>query len=397
MTTFQTLQEGLSDPRHLGTTLFAPCQWLHKEIKPISAPFKGDIIGKELIEKVARIALIFIMPFAYLFTAVGYAYNLAAHFLNPLEKQAPKTKTQAPLPTVGEVPAEDSSTQENIYEKLFNEVNELRQEFDRIFQQEGLPGLRGDQKAQLLRRFHELEEKITPYQDKSEMVSACKVFFMLKNQFLAAVRQRRELAQAPLNLRMKDNGEIPIPDRGDCFYIAAIAAYPLYVVQNKAIDGSDIKLSPEELRQKIVTWQKENIDHDDELKGLIEAGIDIYIADKEHEIQGLSETIKAFKSMGEDPKDVQQQIDAIQKELEPFREKETRFAHHFEQASQPGFWGGVAEFYAFSKMYNVHILVREKNRFGEKPENECFRFNVGAPKQMILWWIDGHHFEVKID
>ncbi len=393
MTTFQTLQEGLSDPRHLGTTLFAPSQWLHKEIQPITAPFKGDIIGKELIEKVARIALIFIMPFAYLFTAVGYAYNLAAHLINPLEKQPPKID---PEPSItSQAHEEKISPIEDICQKFLTEINELREELDRIFQQEGLPGLRGFQKDQLLRRFHELEEKITPHIGVQEMKSVCDFFFEIRNQFFAAIRQRSALTQVPL--RIQEDGVIPIPDKGDCFYIAASVAYQLYVLQNRSIDGSDLTLDPKNLRTEIVDWQRKNIAQDKELTGLISAGISIYVRDREQEIQGIQASIDMIALLEEDTTALEDQIEQIKQQILPYQQEETRFEHYFTEVSKEGFWGGVAEFYAFSKIYNVHILVREKNRFGEKPENECFRFNVGAPKQMILWWIDGHHFEVKID
>ncbi|MBP7073899.1 MAG: hypothetical protein KBA81_00755 [Rhabdochlamydiaceae bacterium] len=407
MTTFQTLQEGLSDSRHLGTTLFAPQEWLYKEVQPILAPFKGDILGKELIEKIARIALIFLIPVVYLSTALGYTYNFAAHYLNTLESQPKKVDSELPshvqdqasvspeLSTHSLVQVPKESPEENIYQNLMLEVDELHREYDLIFQQEGLPGLRGEKKDQLMRQFQKLGKKITPHQDKEEMKSVCKFFFQARNQFFAAIRQRSALIQAPL--RMQDDGTIPIPDKGDCFYIAASVAYKLYVSQDRSMDGSDLTLDPKQLRTDIVNWQRENIEQDRELKGLISAGISIYVMDKVQEIQGIGASIEMIASFGEDTAALEQQIKHIQQLILPYQQEETRFEHYFTEVSKEGFWGGVAEFYAFSKIYNVSILVRERSMFREKPENECFRFNVGAPKQMTIWWIDGHHFEVKID
>ncbi len=163
------------------------------------------------------------------------------------------------------------------------------------------------------------------------------------------------------------------------------------------MDGSDLTLDPKQLRTDIVNWQRENIEQDRELKGLISAGISIYVMDKVQEIQGIGASIEMIASFGEDTAALEQQIKHIQQLILPYQQEETRFEHYFTEVSKEGFWGGVAEFYAFSKIYNVSILVRERNMLGEKPENECFRFNVGAPKQMTIWWIDGHHFEVKID
>ncbi len=411
MATFQTLQQGLTDSRHLGTQLFRPYQWLKREVRPITDPMNKDKLFKDVAEKIARTVFRILIPFALIFTAVGYAYNFAAHFLNPLGPELPPARRDSSLPlssaSVHQV-AEDrppspspapaaspAQPSENIYQELMTQVQELHDEFDRIFQEEGLPGLRGEKKDQLLGRFQELEVKITPHQDRIEMISVNQVFFPTRNQFLAAIQKRCELIQAPL--RIKDNRVIPIPDKGNCFYIAASAAYELYASENTSMEDSDLRLDPKQLRTDIVNWQRQNIERDNELEGLIAAGISIYVMDMEQKIDGLEASIETFEALGEDTTVLEHEIEQLKQQIQLYQPEETRFTHYFAEVSNEGFWGGVAEFYAFSKMYNVAILVREKNMFGEKPENECFRFNVGAPKQMIIWWIDGHHFELRMD
>lgn len=378
MATIQTLGQGLIDPRHYGTSLYAPGQWLYREISVINAPFEAETIptqALEVVDKVARLIFIILVPFALALAALGSFYNFAAHYINPLK----------PIPPTPE--------------ELNTQVRELQSECDKVFEQPGLPGLRGDRGANLLKRFVDLRDKVEPRKDEEHVCTVFSLLSGLQAQFVAAVKRRVELIQPPI--RMLDNGRIPIPDRGNCFFEAVSHAYELFVPKNAPMEESAIhyRLDPAELRKMIINWEREHYPTDPILKGYIDSTIDIFVADKRKEIAEKEETIAFITELrtGDDTTLIRLEINRLTKEIAPYLVPESRFDHYFKKAAENGFWAGLAEFYAFAKIYDVKILVREETQKVEKPLEHCMRFNEAAPKSMTIWWIDGHHFEVRVE
>ncbi len=374
MATVQTLQAGLVDPRHYGTNLYKPAQWLQKEISVITDP------SLEIIGKMTRLVLIVILPFALALAAAGGFYNLGAHLISPLE----------PIP---EKPP---------HQDLINKVQQLNTDCEHVFDQQGLSGLRGEKGAALLKRFVDLRKEIEPHKENDHVITWFVLFETLEKQYIAAIRQRVSLIQAPI--RMEDSGHIPIHDRGNCFFEAASTAYELYnqyKLQASQMDESvySYRLDPVQLRKTIIDWEETHYTNDLVLKGYIDAAIDIFVADKQKEIYQREDTITliSLERSTVDPSAIRQEIVVLKSEIDPYLASSTRFDHYFEKAAEDKFWASLAEFYAFAQLYKVRILVREENQGIEKPLDRCMRFNETAPNSMTIWWIDGHHFEVRME
>jgi len=419
MGTVQAIREGLVDPRHYGTELYKPVLWLHREISHTCRSIKNENNHFiEMVPKIARLVLVVFIPFALIPASLGLIYNFAAHFLNPLESiQSKIAKLQARFESVINVyqldlnaceswlndvaelkklaiPAKYSQALQQLEQKLqaIMKLNQLNIHWNTIFAEEKLPGIQGDRGEALIARFMELKHEITPYRKADFTSTWFSRFTQVYEQFVGVIEQRFVLIQAPI--RMNDDGQIPIPDKGNCFYEAVCRAFELYNVSQDPVKEATYRMDPKELRDKVIEWERDKHETDDLLNGYIEAAIDVLVRDKQREINEKEATKAVFLQEEEDVSIIQKEIDALREEIAPYLVPSSRINHYLEKASQEGFWAGISEFYAIAKMYDVSILVREKNRGVVKPLEQCMKFNEKAPKSMTIWWIDGHQFEL---
>jgi hypothetical protein len=396
----QAFTSTVTDPRHFGTYFYEPAKKLWQEASQITAPFKGASLEAqfaELVGKVIRVFSLALTPIVLI--AVGFGcVNLLAHFINPLQAQE-KAPSPPVVPAASVVPVVDFSLQ---IPALIDKVQQLQQDYDKIYTDVGFHGLRGENRKELLNRFIALRGELDLVKNEPGLGTLYKSFIELEDQFRQVIRKRHELINAPI--RMTNGGRIPAPDKGNCFYEAAVVSLRLYNClpsPNLEESALEYNIQPAELRRELIQWERDHINTDQIFKGFVDAGIDVYLQDKQNEIDEKELTVTF---LSQDPSQLENETFFIKKEIEelkklimPYQDPENRFSHYFEMASQNGFWGGLPEFYALAKRYDVCILVREDNKGVIKDPSLCYMFNEESSRRMQIWWIDGHHFENRMD
>ncbi|MGH2639323.1 MAG: hypothetical protein ACRDF4_08605, partial [Rhabdochlamydiaceae bacterium] len=325
--------EGIIDPRHGGTVFYKPGQWLFHEASQITTPFKGVTRGaqfEELMEKVARIVCLLLTPVVLGLAATGGSYNLLAHLISPLTvEEKPALPPEPPPPVV--IPPEQLA--------FITSINKLNQDYERIFTQNGLHGIREEAGKAFQARIKKLQKQIALYQENQSAHPSIRKLANIASQFPEVYKQRHVLINAPI--QMNEDGVIASEDRGNCFYDTVCKALQLYGCFDEQASESleqshfNYRIQPDEMRKSIIEWCRAYYSKDPYFQGLVKSAIGIYVEDIQTDIFEKKQTIEALAQ--EDTRAIQEEIKEMEKRIRPFQDETTKVAYYFHLAEQPKF------------------------------------------------------------
>ncbi len=203
-------------------------------------------------------------------------------------------------------------------------------------------------------------------------------------------------------LQLNDNSTILSLDQGDCFYDTAcktLHLYGYYKSKESENKPGELEYEPfthETLRPKVIEWCRTNLYTDQYLCGLIEAAIDITIEDMNKKINDEKLTIELLGK--EKTERIQKEIDGLNQIIQ-YLKGTNKLSKYLDLAEKPHFWASFPEVYAFSKIFNVHVIIRRLENDIEVSQDKWEHYNsegTGTDSPIHIWY-NQNHFYFKVE
>ncbi len=195
----------------------------------------------------------------------------------------------------------------------------------------------------------------------------------------------KQITRAPTEIiNGMTNSQVLIPGDGHCLFDAF--AYAYLQLENTTQEICTYETFPREhLRKVVVEYEKKNYESDDILKMNLDESIREY---KENTIKDFTDSISACvydNTHAKTAKTLQQQQNAFEK-LSDEQLREDYFKNMLQMTQRP-LWGGQAELYALSKIFNITIHLEQ---------GFTVSFNEGQAQSVTLVRVNNNHFNARL-